>query len=147
VTSKRLRQSNDPRDYLVRGLVSRDDPKWDWLRNLGREGEPGETVFGKVRKYVELPYLGNEFLPKELNDKMKLKNVFITPHRVNVLKIMWDKLHLGVLNVEGEDSQAGCILSGPNGIGKTVQSYLMVCAAYVNKAIVIYVVRCCFFRL
>jgi hypothetical protein len=138
-TSKRLRQSNDPRDYLVRGLVSRDDPKWDWLRNLGREGEPGETVFGKVRKYVELPYLGNEFLPKELDDEMKLKNVFITPHRVDVLKIMWDMLHLGVLNVKGKRSQAGCILSGPNGIGKTVQSYLMVCAAYVNKAIVIYV--------
>jgi hypothetical protein len=137
-TLKKPRQSNDPRDYLVPGLVSRDDPKWNWLRNLGTEGVAGETVFGKVHQYVELPYLGHEFLPDNLGKRQRLKQVFITLHRAKILKTMWETLHLGVLNVKSEDSQAGCILSGPYGIGKTMLSYLMVCAAYVNKAIIIY---------
>jgi hypothetical protein len=140
-TLKKPRQSNDPRVYLVPGLVSRDDPKWNWLRNLGTEGVAGETVFGKVHQYVELPYLGDEFLPEKLGKPLRLKQVFINPQSTEVLKIMWDTLHLGVLNVKGTRSQAGCLLSGPYGIGKTVQSYLMVCAAYVNKAIIIYFPR------
>lgn len=138
--SKKLELSQNPRDYLASNLASRDDPKWNWMRTLGTKGVAGETVFGKVNQFVELPSLGDLFFPKEFDSEEQLKQVFITLERAEVLEIVWNTLHFGQENMENVHTQSGMILSGPNGVGKTVLSYFIVATAYVNKAIVIYIV-------
>lgn len=129
-----------PSDFLEKNLPSRDDPKWNWMRVLGTEGVRDESVFGKLNQYVELPDLGHTFYPAGIGPANKLKQIFITPQYAKVLESMWKTINIGHTDVENEDKEAGCILIGPEGIGKSVLCYLVVCTAYMNKAIVIYFV-------
>ncbi len=74
-----------------------------------------------------------------MNEKM-LKSIMLTPQRYQLLKEFAEAVHLGQRDVKGMP-QSGMILSGPNGVGKTVESYLIACTAYANDSILVYIVR------
>lgn len=97
-----------------------------------------EQIEKKMNQFVELPRLGS-LLPKELNES-DLKQVLMTPERVSLVKSLWNAINLGKRGVKNADTHSGMILSGPNGIGKTVNSYLLTSVAYMNGAFVIYIV-------
>lgn len=88
---------------------------------------------------IELPVLPATFFPKEFEPTIA-RRVLLTQERFDLVKEMFEALRLGEDNVPGTP-HSGMILSGPNGVGKTVDSYLLMSVLYVNGAVLIYVVR------
>lgn len=97
-----------------------------------------EEIKKKVNKFVELPCLGG-ILPKELN-KEDIQQVLMTPERISLVEHLWNAINLGKEGIPNRDRNFGMILSGPNGIGKSVDSYILTSVAYMNGAFVIYIV-------
>jgi hypothetical protein len=97
-----------------------------------------EEIKKKVNTFVELPCLGS-ILPKELNQE-DIKQVLMTPERISLVEHLWNAINLGKEGIENRDCNFGMILSGPNGIGKSVDSYILTSVAYMNGAFVIYIV-------
>jgi len=97
----------------------------------------------KVGDIIELPDLGER--PKELGGNEAggepLQKVLLTQQRLDHIKEVARELKFGQEEFSGKPSERGRILSGPNGIGKTVLSYLTAAVAWANGAIVLYIVR------
>ncbi|EFA86511.1 hypothetical protein PPL_00306 [Heterostelium album PN500] len=118
-------------------LPDRHDPKWDYLRNL-------EQLKRKVGQFIELPNIGgtDEKLPmKLLGDK--IKSYLLTRERYDLVEKFYNMVNVGKVNVKNANQQSGIILSGSNGVGKTFESYLLTCVAYMNNAILFYIVCIC----
>ena len=96
-------------------------------------------MIGQVIKLPDLRGM-TATLPKELQPE-KLEKILLTPQCFQLLEEFAQAVNLGQANVSNADPQSGMILSGPNGVGKTVESYLITCAAYVNNCLLIYIVR------
>ncbi|KAL6049233.1 hypothetical protein QOT17_007661 [Balamuthia mandrillaris] len=113
-------------------LPDPSDSRWDYLHNI-------KALERKIGETIELPDLSGsaKLLPKELQPH-KLQSFILTPQRYALLKEFADVVHLGQKDVVNTDVQAGMILSGPNGVGKTAESYLLASVAYINGAILIY---------
>jgi hypothetical protein len=124
--------SVNPKSLLDPKLTPRDAKGFEWMRSL-------EEIKKKVNQFVELPCLGNE-LPKDMEEK-DIKQVLMTPERISLVEELWKTLSLGEEGVR-RGKYGGMILSGPNGIGKSVDSYLLTSVAYMNGALVIYIVSC-----
>jgi len=96
----------------------------------------------KVGDIVELPSLGER--PKELgdiaNEESPLKRVLLTQDRLDHILLVSNQLALGSEDYPTGEKYMGRILSGPNGVGKTVLSYLTTAIAWVNGAVVLYIV-------
>jgi len=95
----------------------------------------------KVGEFIKLPDLGER--PKELGGP--LQKMLLTQQRLDHIKEVAKELKFGQEEFSGEPSERGRILSGPNGIGKTVLSYLTAAFAWANGAIILYIV--CFYML
>jgi len=78
-------------------------------------------------------------LPKGFN-RVDAQKVLITPARLALLQEAAAILHLGKENVANESTESGFILSGPTGVGKSVDSYLLATFLYMNGCIVGYIV-------
>eukprot|EP01133_Synstelium_polycarpum_P009097 gene9097-10667_t len=111
----------------------RSDSKWDHLRNL-------ESLKEKVGSFIELPNIGgvDSCLPKKLSPD-KIKSFLLTQERLDLVERFAKMINIGQVNVVNVNPQSGLILSGPNGVGKTFDSYLLACIAYVNNAILFYI--------
>lgn len=116
-------------------LPDRDSRDWDHLRAPAGLNELLKSE--NLAKTIKLPNLVE--LPKELREDT-LATIILTPQRVQILKQFRDAMRIGVRDIKGEE-EAGIILSGANGVGKTVESYLLACVAYVNNCILTYIVR------
>ena len=95
----------------------------------------------KVGDLIELPDLGER--PKELGNerhKNPLKKVLMTKERLDHIKEVARELDFGKEDYSENQGERGRILSGPNGIGKTVLSYQTAAFAWANGAIVLYIV-------
>ena len=127
----------DPEEQVDKNLPNREDPKWDHLRaknlhELKKKADEGETI--------ELPVLEGYF-PKAFSPDMA-KAFIMTPQRYKLLNEFASAVHLGEANIRNADHEAGMILSGPNGVGKSFESYLITSVAYVNDCLVVYIVSC-----
>eukprot|EP01133_Synstelium_polycarpum_P018565 gene18565-22214_t len=111
----------------------RSDSTWDHLRNL-------ESLKEKVGSFIELPNIGgvDACLPKKLYQD-KIKSFLLTQERLDLVERFAKTINIGQVNVVNDNQQSGLILSGPNGVGKTFDSYLLACIAYVNNAILFYI--------
>ncbi len=124
-----------PQQLQDHTLPDPKDPRWDHLRDvIGLKKKIGEAI--------ELPDLSGarKGLPKEMT-KEKTKNIVLTHQRYKLLEEFAKAVNLGQKDVDNADPQSGMILSGLNGVGKTVESYLITCIAYVNDSLLIYIVR------
>jgi len=111
-------------------MPRRDDGQFKHLRDLGGLG-------GLVGRAIPLPVFPE--LPKGFTAKVAQK-VLITPARLALLQEAAAILHLGKENVPNESRESGFILSGPSGVGKSVDSYLLATFLYMNGCIVSYIV-------
>ena len=95
-----------------------------------------------VNKAIRLPQLGPT-LPKELGSQTTadgmLEPILLTPHRIEVIKGFVNEMKPSQNNVRVLEK--GLILSGPNGQGKSILSYLLACTAYANNCVLAYIVR------
>ena len=112
-------------------LPDRASPQWEHLRNL-------DTLKSLIGTVIELPVFPN--MPKEF-DASIAQRVLLSPERLELIKELFETLHLGHVDVANKSQHSGMILSGSNGVGKTVDSYLLMSILYVNNALVIYIVR------
>jgi len=134
-------QGLDPTVLSDRLLPWREAPDWDHLRDLN-------ILRNKIGQVIQLPNLSgtsNEW-PKEMNEK-KIERIFLTEQRFKLVEEFWSTCRIGQRDVPlpiEKDSEAdrtpGMVLSGPNGVSKTVASYLLACVAYVNSCILFYCV-------
>lgn len=96
-----------------------------------------------VNRAMELPVISDD-LPKELDDQElaegDLLKILITPERATIIKEFVAQLLRP--NSQLTSRRKGWILSGPNGQGKSVMSYLLACTAYANGCLLTYIVRC-----
>jgi hypothetical protein len=111
-------------------LPRRDDALFQHLRDIAGLGD----LLGRA---VRLPVFPE--LPKGFT-KAVAQQVLITPARLALLQEAAAVLHLGQENVENDSRESGFILSGPNGVGKSVDSYLLAAFLYLNGSIVAYIV-------
>ncbi|GAM21185.1 hypothetical protein SAMD00019534_043600 [Acytostelium subglobosum LB1] len=130
-------------------LPARDDPRWACLHDLKIEmvnDAKGQLVpclkklKDKIGQFIELPNLGGAdgLLPKKL-DENKIKSFLMTQERYDLVVRFATMINLGQVNITNSSPQSGLILSGPNGVGKTFESYLLTCIAYLNNSILIYI--------
>lgn len=98
---------------------------------------------------VILPRIGiayhKELEPRE-EDPAHVPPILLTRQRIDTIKRFFNdmKLSKNDLEIAGK----GLILSGPNGQGKSVLSFLLACTAYANNCLLIYTVRrVTFFRM
>ena len=117
-------------------LSSRSDQKWAYLQDI--------KEFEKLKGCtVELPQLGGSFVqyPKDM-DAAIAEKFLITEDRIKVMRLFHTAVQIGQKSSEynGPVSQQGVFFSGPNGVGKSVISYLLACGAYVSDCILFYLV-------
>jgi hypothetical protein len=129
--------SDNVKKYLSGSLESRSDPAWNWLRHE-------QQVESKLNQFVRLPKFGKEFYGKDFQPEIA-ESFFMTLERIGLYKKLFRDLHFGEQNAISPSGGYGLILRGPHGIGKTVDEYFLVSAAYVNNSIVLYIVRFSFF--
>ena len=92
---------------------------------------------------IELPLFPPHLLPKEF-DQQIARHVLLTPERFKLVEEVFNTVHLGQVDVLNSSPYSGMILSGPYGVGKTVDSYLLMSVLFMNNALVIYIVRSLF---
>ncbi|GAM23447.1 hypothetical protein SAMD00019534_066220 [Acytostelium subglobosum LB1] len=123
-------------------LPAHDDPRWSCLHDLKIEMETdtnGQQVpcikklKNKIGQFIELPNLAgkDKILPKKL-ERGKLTSYLLTQERYDLVLRFATMINLGEPHMENPSLQSGLI-------GKTLESYLLTCIAYVNNAIVIYI--------
>ena len=95
-----------------------------------------------VNEAIVLPMLGPT-LPKELETQASaedmLQPILLTPQRVEVIKRFVNEMNPSEYGIKVRGK--GLILSGPNGQGKSILSYLLACTAYANNCMLVYIVR------
>jgi len=112
-------------------LPTRTDARWNHLRSL-------EELRKRVGHVIELPIFPGYF-PKGFNETIA-QRLLLTKERFDLVEEVFQSVQLGSLTYT-RYSGVGMILSGPNGVSKTVVSYLLMSILYVNNAIVVYIVR------
>lgn len=115
-------------DNIIRKLAA--SPDWSHLhaKNLKKL---------KAGQFIKVPILPR--IPKGITEGV-MKNLVLTPQRLELLHEFASTLHLGERDKHNKNQECGMILSGPNGVGKSVESYLFACTAIVNQCLVIYIV-------
>lgn len=71
------------------------------------------------------------------------KKAMVTPQIMELASEFCAAVRLGERGVKSRGNSGGMILDGPFGMGKTTISRLLVSMAFVNQAIVVYIVRYC----
>lgn len=115
-------------------LPKRDDPRFDTLRCVG--GHVDTFLKGLENTIIHLPDLC--LYPKGFDATILLDSTILTPQRLDILRHFAKLVHLGVPDREMKSAQ-GIILSGPNGVGKSIISYMLACTAFVNGCILVYI--------
>jgi len=94
-----------------------------------------------LNKSVKLPCLGTSyhraFQPTN-TDPNHLPPILLTRQRIDTIKRFYAEMKLDQDNIE--NGGEGLILSGPNGLGKSVLSFLLACTAYANGCFLTYIV-------
>ena len=95
-----------------------------------------------INKTIVLPIIG---MPKELeaskDDIRFTQEILLTPQRIDIMKRFYKE---AIVPKQHPRIGNGLILSGPNGQGKSILSYLLACTAYANDCVLVYIVRCIF---
>ena len=112
-------------------LPSRNDERFAHLHELPRL----QVAVGQAIKLPLFPEL-----PKGFTAAIAEK-VLLTPARLALLVEVEKTLHIGQSSIPNNSPDSGLILSGPNGVGKSVDSYLLASFLYVAGCIVAYIVR------
>jgi len=95
-----------------------------------------------LNKSIKLPFLGGaahkELEPSE-EDPGHVPPILLTRQRIDTIKRFFNDMKLSKDNLQIMGK--GLILSGPNGQGKSVLSFLLACTAYANNCFLTYIVR------
>lgn len=116
-------------------MPKRDDPNFKALRFTTGE-DPDQWLEDKKNQVIPLPDLLD--YPKDFNPNEVLSSTLLTPERIEILRNFARKVHLGETYRKNDLPEMGIILSGPNGVGKSIMSYLLACTAFINGCILVY---------
>jgi hypothetical protein len=110
--------------------TDRKNPRFTWLRGVTDFKERLQTLVNQTVSVPQFP-----LLPKGLTTA-DLDRIILSQQRTDLLCELNDQM------TDGENTAAGYVLSGPQGIGKSVEMYLFASYLYVNKHPLVYVPSC-----
>ena len=121
----------------------RKNPKYEILytkikRKMLIHGKKyGETITPQLLSLPQLSKLfGEEFAPKGFENSETFNNFLLTEDRYHMLK----QVENIISGLTEEIGNAGFILSGPFGIGKSSVGLLLACYAFLNNHFLVYIV-------